>query len=182
MSLHFPTPSPFWGPAEDCSSDVWSRVCNREPVASDEEGPRRPPPPPATPSLYHSDEETLCVMMYVCTCGSPTAKLNPSPALLNQESDSQELEEVSPVNVESKKRKGRRDKRRGKKSKKETGASTKTSPAEPALVPVPSDGDIASTFPPEYADVIKGLPSSLQPTSTRHGKHSYTVYLSCSYF
>ena len=69
------------------------------------------------------------MMMYVCTCGSPTAKLNPSPALLNQESDSQELEEVSPVNVESKKRKGRRDKRRGKKSKKETGASTKTSPA-----------------------------------------------------
>ena len=38
-------------------------------------------------------------------------------------------------------------------------------------------GEVIDSFLPEYHAMIKGLPRDLQPTSTVHGQHSYTVLL-----
>lgn len=91
------------------------------------------------------------------------------------------------MNVEGQRRKRRSKGKGGQKKRAKTAASKKTPsppPAPPAaLVPAEvgsreNEGDVINSFDAAYVDIIKGLPEILQPTSTRHGKHSYTVYLS----
>ena len=75
-----------------------------------------------------------------------------------------------------KKRKGSR---MGK-SKKVKGKKAKTtSSPEPASSssPAATRAEVLNTFPETYKAVIKSLPTCLWPTASKHGQHSYTVYL-----
>lgn len=84
-----------------------------------------------------------------------------------------------PVSVPHEGGKKRKGSRMGK-SKKGKGKKAKTtSSPEPASSssPAATRAEVLNTFPETYKAVIKSLPTCLWPTASKHGQHSYTVYL-----
>lgn len=92
-------------------------------------------------------------------------------------------EEIEPVGVKAdrsggKKRKKTKTRKNGKKHPKVGEDQPSASPsASSSRSPVTTRADIMATFPDSYQAIIKTLPVALWPCGTKHGQHSYTVWL-----
>ena len=99
--------------------------------------------------------------------------------------EGEEVEPV-PVPVRSKrpgKGKGKKNnkgpgkvKKHHKKSKGHGGSSEPSSSSRPTAGSA-TRAEVLGSFPEAYQGVIKSLPACLCPTTTKHGQHSYTVFL-----
>ena len=72
----------------------------------------------------------------------------------------------------------------GNKRKKSTG-STKSKKKQKREEPDPTvedETEILESFAQSYRAIIRALPCALWPSSTRHGEHSYTVFLTSNIF
>lgn len=101
--------------------------------------------------------------------------LQPPPIGLGKDTEGNDAQESKPKKRKSKSKKG-------SKAKKRKGTSTRDKeipqPDPPAHDEHGEDMDeILNTFNESYRGIIKMLPPSLRPCSSRHGEHSYTVFL-----
>lgn len=73
-------------------------------------------------------------------------------------------------------------KRKSSSSKKKAKARKVIKEAPKEDEPEETEDAILESFLQGYRPIIRSLPVSLRPSSTRHGEHSYTVYLDVDYF
>ena len=109
---------------------------------------------------------------------------SPSPPFQDPDGFNEAVEGLDPdpvsagINRERRKRKGAD----GSKKKKTKKAKTdkKNAPDTPALSQE-DERTVLESFSEQYQTIIRKLPISLRPLSTRHGEHSYTVFLGFDY-
>jgi len=163
----------------DCGSDVWKGVPT---LSSDEEDPL---------PLTNGEESQPEPHSIVCDGEEAHAVV---PVLLGDDpanfDETDCARSVSPVNVGNRKKRGRGNandevapgakkpkkklRRKAKKSKAKKG-SPKNEQGEEAVEP--SKDSVLESFAVTYQALIKTLPVCMWPTSTKHGEHSYTVWM-----